>query len=481
MVIRQSREFWILIHNGPCLGWPLAFALEEVRAFSKTSLSVSVIMLNSHDLQDLNVRGIAPSEAEQQLGLFRSPPASARLERPAVVGDGILRLSEADQSKYERLGLELLSQGRVTKMVPASGAATRMFKDFLAAQESSDGVLSGAVAEAFARVEQFAFFEAWKRAVGVDSNPAFATLLVSDHWRDALEALLQAPGLDYANRPKALLAFHRVKGQVRTALEEQLREGLELGTCHAHFTVSAEHRRGFEAQLTALSLPLNTSLSEQSPSKDTLAAEADGSPFRDAQGRLVFRPGGHGALLHNLQALVAGGHSQVILKNIDNIAHPKLWPVALRWKRILLGLLHELGPLDRPVRVAGVVPNTGEPGGGPFWVDGRLQIVESAQVNLKDPGQKALFNASTHFNPVDLACRLTDAHDRPFDLTEFRDPKAVFLAQKSHGGRPLQALELPGLWNGAMAYWKTVFVEVPLETFNPVKTVNDLLKPAHQP
>lgn len=436
---------------------------------------------SSQDLQDLQARGIAPSEAERQLGLFRTPPAPARLERPATVGDGILRLSEAQQAKYERLGLGLLSQGKVSKLVPASGAATRMFKDFLAALETAEGMPAGPVAEALTNVERFAFYDAWKQAVGAESDKAFAMTLATGHWRDTLRKLLFTPGLDYAHLPKALLDFHRVNGSARTALEEQLHEGLELGASHAHFTVSTEHRALFEALLQRLGLPLPTSLSEQSPSTDTLAAEADGSPFRDAQGKLVFRPGGHGALLHNLQSLADAGHSHLVIKNIDNIAHPKLWPLALRWKHILLGVLHELGPQDRPVRVAGVVPNTGEPGGGPFWVDGSLQIVESAQVDLKDAAQKALFNASTHFNPVDLACRLTDADDKPFDLAKFRDPNAVFLAQKSHAGRPLQALELPGLWNGAMAHWKTVFVEVPLESFNPVKTVNDLLKSAHQP
>ena len=436
---------------------------------------------SSQDLQDLQTRGIAPSEAERQLGLFRAPPAPTRLEKAATVGGGILRLSAEEQLKYERLGLGLLSQGKVSKLVPASGAATRMFKDFLAALESSGGMPAGPVAAALTSVERFAFYEDWKRAAGCESDKAFAMTLATGHWRDTLRKLLQAPGLNYAGLPKALLAFHKVNGAARTALEEQLHEGLELGATHAHFTVSAEHRAGFESLLQALGLPLPTSLSEQSPSTDTLAAEADGSPFRDAQGRLVFRPGGHGALLHNLQDLANGGHSHLVVKNIDNIAHPKLWPQALRWKHILLGVLHELGPQDRPVRVAGVVPNTGEPGGGPFWVGGGLQIVESAQVDLKDAGQKAVFNASTHFNPVDLACRVTDANGKPFVLSEYRDPNAVFIAQKSHGGRPLQALELPGLWNGAMAHWKTVFVEVPLETFNPVKTVNDLLKNAHQP
>jgi hypothetical protein len=433
------------------------------------------------DLQDLERRGIRPAEAERQLGLFRVPPAPTALDRPCTVGDGILRLSEAEQAKYERLGHEHLKLGGVAKFVPASGAATRMFKDLLTALEQKDGMPAAPVAEALTHAERFAFYEDWKKAAGTDTDKAFNMRLATGHWRDNLRALLQAPGLNYASLPKALLAFHNVEGSPRLAMEEQVHEGLQMAVDHIHFTVSAEHRASFEAQLRSLELPLPFSLSEQAPSTDTLAAEADGSPFRDAAGRLVFRPGGHGALLHNVQHLADIGHSQLLIKNIDNIAHPKLWPVTLKWKRILAGLLAELGPQDRPVRVAGVVPNTGDAGGGPFWVGGGLQIVESAQVDLNAPAQKAIFNASTHFNPVDIACRLTDKAGKPFNLDEFRDPNAVFLANKSHLGRPLRALELPGLWNGAMAHWKTVFVEVPGETFNPVKSVNDLLKPAHQP
>jgi hypothetical protein len=436
---------------------------------------------NAQDLQDLAERGISEPEAERQLGLFRHPPAPVALQRPCTVGDGILRLNEGDQAKYERLGRVLLEEGGVAKFVPASGAATRLFKEALAAIDQEEGMPSAPVAELLTHAERFAFYDAWKAALGVSTDKAFAMSLTTGRWRDDLKALLGTPGLGYAGLPKALLQFHTVDRAPRTALEEQLHEGLQLGAGHAHFTVSAEHRAGFEALLKALNLPLTVSLSEQSPSTDTLAAEADGSAFRDPQGRLVFRPGGHGALLHNVQALADAGHRCLVIKNIDNIAHPKLWPVALRWKRILLGLLAELGPQDRPVRVAGVVPNTGEAGGGPFWIGGTRQIVESAQVDMKDAAQKAAFNASTHFNPVDLACRLTDGKGKPFDLSAFRDPHAVFLADKSHLGRPLRALELPGLWNGAMAHWKTVFVEVPGETFNSVKVVNDLLKPAHQP
>jgi hypothetical protein len=433
------------------------------------------------DLQELQERGVSPAEAERQLGLFRVPPAPAALERPCTVGDGILRLSAAEQAKYERLGHEHLKLGGVAKFVPASGAATRMFKDLLAALEQKDGMPTAPVAEALTHAERFAFYGDWKKVAGTETDKAFNMRLATGHWRDNLRALLQAPGLNYASLPKALLAFHNVDGSPRVAMEEQVHEGLQLAVDHIHFTVSAAHRASFEAQLRALELPLPFSLSEQSPSTDTLAAEADGSPFRDAAGRLVFRPGGHGALLHNVQHLADAGHSQLLIKNIDNIAHPRLWPVTLKWKRILMGILAELGPQDRPVRVAGVVPNTGDAGGGPFWVQGSPQIVESAQVDLNTPAQKAIFNASTHFNPVDLACRLTDKAGKPFKLDEFRDPNAVFLANKSHLGRPLKALELPGLWNGSMAHWKTIFVEVPGETFNPVKSVNDLLKAAHQP
>lgn len=411
-------------------------------------------MFSPEDLKDLAARGIRPAEAERQLALFKNPPAPANLVRPCTAGDGILRLSDSDQNRLEEAGRTLLNRGRVTKFVPASGAATRMFKDL---QSDPDGP---AAKEALANIDRFAF------------APEIADK------SDKLAAILAR----YASRPKALIPFHRYDGPARTAFEEQLQEARTLGVLNLHFTVSKEHRADFETLLEELCPPLEPSFSEQKPSTDTLAADEKGNPFRDAANRLVFRPGGHGALLENLSDL---GADLVLIKNIDNITHARLWDPQLRWKRILLGLLMETRATDRPSRVCGVVQNTGEPGGGPFWIsrNGKAdaQIVESAQMNLKDPAQAAIFKSATHFNPVDLACSLKDANGKSFDLRQFRDDSAVFISQKSKDGKPLQALELPGLWNGAMAEWKTVFVEVPLETFNPVKTVNDLLKPAHQP
>jgi hypothetical protein len=380
------------------------------------------------------------------------------------------------------------------KFVPASGAATRMFKDLLASVDSPDSELHAQAAALLTQCDRFAFYGAWKAVLGDKDDKAFAMRLARGHWREALRALLFHPGLEYARLPKAFLDFHLVDGRPRTALEEHWREAAALGLGRLHFTVSPEHEAGLHALVGGLRpllslerLPaVDVGYSFQAASTDTLAAHPDGTPFRDAEDRLILRPGGHGALLHNLQALAAVADVAVV-KNIDNIAHPKALDEQLRWKRILAGVLEEAlqGGWDRPVRVVGVVKNTGEPGGGPFWVRGKdgvsAQIVESAQMDLDDPAQKAVFQAATHFNPVDMVCRLTDAEGKAFDLAAFVDADAVFLSHKSHLGAPLVALERPGLWNGAMAHWKTIFVEVPLETFNPVKTVADLLKAAHQP
>ena len=448
--------------------------------------------LSPGDRAQLLAQGIGEAEALRQLNLLAQPPAPVRLLRPCTVGDGILRLDAARQGDLEARGAALLGRARTAKFVPASGAATRLFKELLAALDGAD-LPQGEAARALEQHARFAFGPAWQAALGVADARAFAMALARGRWRDALRALLQSPGLGYADLPKAYLPFHTVEGRPRTALEEHWREAAALGLARLHFTLSPEHLDGYAALRTALGpwlaaegLPaVGLEHSMQNPATDTLAGDGQGGPFRDGQGRLVLRPGGHGALIANLQALAAGT-DVVLLKNIDNIAHPRLWPGQLRWKRILCGLLEEAcgEAWDRPVRVAGVVANTGEPGGGPFWVDGprgaTQQIVESAQMDLADRGQAAAFQAATHFNPVDLACRLTDPRGRPFPLDDYVDPGAVFVSKKSHLGRPLLALERPGLWNGGMARWRTVFVEVPLETFNPVKTVVDLLKDAHQ-
>lgn len=450
--------------------------------------------LSAADLQALQAHGISAEEAQRQLALLAAPPAPMRLERPCTVGDGILRLDAPAQAAAEARGEALLKGPRTAKFVPASGAASRMFKDLLAALDQKGGMPPDAVCTLLNNADRFAFHGAWKEALGDDSDKAFNMHLADGAWRRVLQALLLQPGLGYAHAPKAFIEFHRHEGRSRTALEEHWYEAGQLPVKRLHFTVSPEHEPGFHALVGGLR-PLmsfagfawmDLGYSFQDPATDTLAGDGQGGPFRDDEGQLLLRPGGHGSLIRNVQAL-AKQADLVIIKNIDNISHPRLWPLALRWKRILAGVLaDELDKgWDRPVRVVGVVPNTGEPGGGPFWVQGpdgvSAQIVESAQMDLDDAGQKARFAAATHFNPVDLLCRVTDKDGQAFELDRFVDPNAVFLSHKTHLGRPLVALERPGLWNGAMAAWRTVFVEVPLETFSPVKTVLDLLKPAHQP
>lgn len=443
------------------------------------------------DLRWLAELGIDAAEAASQRALLAAGPKALRLRRPCLVGDGVRRLAPGEASLYEARGAETLKRHRVAKFVPASGAATRMFKDLLGALAATDSVPSATVGEILVSAGNLPFFEPWVRALGLSDSRSFAMALSHGRWREAVAALLEQPGLGYASLPKAFIPFHRLAGSVRTALEEHWREAAALGLTRLHFTLSGEHDAGFAELVGALRrLPpslrppeMKLSRSFQDPATDTLAGDGEGGLFRGPDGRPVLRPGGHGALLRNLQSL-ALETDIALLRNIDNIPHPRLWDGQIRARLILLGLLDEVvgqcGAI--PVRVAGVVPNTGEPGGGPFWVEGlpEPQIVEAAQVDLNDPGQKALFTASTHFNPVDMACRLTDADGRPFALDAFSDPGAVFLSRKSHLGRPLVALERPGLWNGAMARWRTVFVELPLETFNPVKTVGDLLKPVHQ-
>jgi hypothetical protein len=418
--------------------------------------------LSPADRAAIESHGLTEAEVLRQLALFREPPAPPRLARAATAGDGVVRLEESGHRELLALADGAARASRLTKFVPASGAASRMFA-FLHA----DGPES---------LEKRRFFE---------SADAFA-------FSGDLKRL--------ASTPKGLLPFHRYPEESRTAFEEHLFEAAATvrdaaGLCRVHFTVSPEHRGAFEAKLAevrprverATGARFDVSFSEQAPSTDTIAGGADGGPFRTSAGALLFRPGGHGALLKNLGDVARAGGDVVLVKNIDNVVPDVRREPTLLWKRLLTGLLVQIersGPRDRPIRVCGVVRNEGEPGGGPFWVAGpggeSLQIVESAQVDLKDPSQAAIWKTATHFNPVDLACSLRDGAGRPFDLTRFVDEDAVFIAEKTHEGNPLKALERPGLWNGAMAFWETVFVEVPKETFAPVKTVLDLLRPEHR-
>jgi hypothetical protein len=490
------------------------------------------------DRDELAARGIPEEEAQRQIDLLRHTPSPIVLDRASTVGDGIVALSAADQHVALARGRDVVAAGRVTKFVPASGAATRMFQALSAALTGEARPSANEAARPFFdALDELPFSAELRLRAGIAGSAA-----TEADERALLRALLH--DMRFAELPKGLVPFHRSE-RPRTAFEEQLIEGVGYtrgsdGVARMHFTVVPSAREAFVRLLEEVrpaidaryQCSLQVSFSEQHPATDTVAIDASGAPFRRQDGRLLFRPAGHGALLDNLQEL---GGDVVVIKNIDNILPAERTSEVVRWKLILIGVLAGLeaevarlreqcretddeavlagivgdvqalfgrspqAPLtsasamrewiaqaiERPLRVCGVVRNEGEPGGAPFWVrhhDGTRsqQIVESAQVDLADPGQKAIFASSTHFNPVDLVCAVRDAAGRPYSLAEFVDPSAAFVTRKSSEGRELVALERPGLWNGAMAHWNTVNVEVPAATFAPVKTVLDLLRPQHR-
>ena len=502
------------------------------------------VRLGPADLEQLAAVGISRDEAERQLALLTEPPSPPRLERSCRVGDGVTRLEPELQEKLAERGRQAAAAGRVEKFVPASGAASRMFEALLRDLDSG----GPALAELSGSLERLPFADDLRAAMAEAGHDLERSVEAGDH-ATIVRHLLETPGLGYRTLPKGLIRFHGYPEGARTAFDEHLVEAASYtrdrdGLCRLHFTVSADHRQAFESRLERLRAPLgerydarfDVGFSIQSPATDTLAIDADGRPFRLDDGRLLLRPGGHGALIANLDRL---GADVVLIKNIDNIVPEASHDLIAHWKHLLTGCLASLQErafgilerleadasadraldegveflkgdlgselpadlgarpaaarraylierLDRPLRVCGVVRNEGEPGGGPFWVAGAdgvatPQIVERAQIDAGDPSQVAIFESGTHFNPVDLACGVRDRRGRQYDLERFVDPEAVFIAQKSRDGRSLFALERPGLWNGAMARWNTLFVEVPAATFAPVKTVFDLLRPAHQP
>ena len=500
------------------------------------------------DLRQIREEGLAEAEVRRQWETFRRGVRPLILDRPCRLGDGIETVDAGEITSLTALHDAARDAGRITVFIPASGAATRMFQDWLRVLEEGD-FTSPAAGDAFAReLPEYAFYpdlQAVLERRGTDVE----TLLRERGYVAILEAILTSGGLNYGRLPKALLKFHAGTEGGRTALEEHLAEaalyaGGAEGVCRVHFTVSEEHLPAVQDHLRTiqprcearLGLRFQVTLSTQNPATDTLAVDLEDRPFRTAGGRLVFRPAGHGALLGNLQAT---GGDLVFIKNIDNIVPDRLKVRIVPYKKLLGGVLLSLqreifrfqrrlaagdvgagereemirfcrdrlhvslpadfpsrSPMDqavflqsrfaRPLRVCGVVPNAGEPGGGPFWVRGNdgvmsLQIVEAFQVDSASEAQQARWAEATHFNPVDLVCGLRDERGRMYDLDRFVDRQGGCITLKSEAGRPLKALELPGLWNGAMAHWNTVFVEVPLETFNPVKTVTDLLRPQHRP
>ncbi len=515
------------------------------------------------DLRQMAAIGLAPEEAARQLELFRHPPPFTRLVRPCRPGDGILTLAESGEAELLAAFDRAAHAGRIGKLVPASGAATRMFKDALSFRAGPEAPPSEAMAAAvavtafFANLESFAFHEDLAAVLSAEGIELEAAVRSADHGT-VLRYLLDPVGLGYAELPKGLLRFHRYPEGPRTPLEEHLVEAAALcrggdGSARVHLTVSPDHLEAFERLVDRVRPGLETrhdcrlevSFSTQRRATDTLAVDPLDQPFRQADGSLLFRPGGHGALLRNLLDLGHQGWDVVVLKNIDNVVRDDSTPLVYLWKKLLCGLLVSIEErifavlnrleavdtleaaardavlrrgselcgtigralpsgfataelaeqkgfleeaLDRPLRVCGMVRNQGEPGGGPFWVQSTQdgfggvapQIVEASQVDPGDPEQQSILRQSTHFNPVDLVCGLRDHHGAPYDLDRYVDPATVFISAKTFEGRPLKALERPGLWNGAMAGWNTLFVEVPDATFAPVKTVLDLLRPEHQ-
>ena len=514
------------------------------------------------DLKQMEDHGLTLAEVNRQLELFSMPRPFLKLVAPCRIEDGIRTFDRERRNALTAVYEKERPGKHFVKFVPASGAASRMFKVLLRYLHQDGEITRSSVVEERSAggsdAEQFLTF-----ADGLEKFPFFKDLqsIMADHglsvdplveqgrFRDILRFLLTEDGLDYAHKPKGLLKFHVYPEGSRTAFEEHLIEAAFYvadghGRCALSFTVSQEHMDGFKATLRKareifegrFGVQYDVSFSVQEPSTDTIAVDMDNVPFRQKDGRLLFRPGGHGALLRNLNRIDG---DIIFLKNIDNVVPDHLKPETFVWKKITAGYLIEVQrrifaymeklasqetpprlldeaadflkrellisvpedltqrpfeerrdflveSLDRPVRVCGMVKNVGEPGGGPFWVEDAsgqrsLQIVETAQIDFDDREQREIVEASTHFNPVDLVCGVRDWRGMPFDLSRYVDPKAVFISKKAKDGRDLKALEHPGLWNGSMSRWITLFVEVPSITFNPVKTVNDLLRKEHQP
>ncbi|MGA3207632.1 MAG: DUF4301 family protein [Syntrophales bacterium] len=500
------------------------------------------------DVRRIEKEGLNSDQVLAQIDLFKRGVRPIRLNRPCTVNDGIVTLPDEELAKMAALYEEELRMGKkVLKFVPASGAASRMFRDWYVYLEK--GSLDARHRDEFAgELRRFAFYPDLHDVIMREGEDLEKMLEVQRH-ADILAYILTSKGLNYGNLPKALLKFHAYPNGSRTALEEHLVEAAlytkdACRICRLHFTLSEEHQSDVMDYLHVIEryyekyydVTFDIALSTQKSSTNTIAVDLDNRPFRDQKGGLVFRPGGHGALLDNLNGT---GGDIVYLKNVDNIVPDRLKPVTIFYKKVLGGYLislqneifrylrhldkaepeektlrelrlycekklHLVMPpwfenlplaekcsflfkiLSRPIRVCGMVRNQGEPGGGPFWVNGEdetqsLQIIEESQIDSGSAEQRAIWSRATHFNPVDLVCGVRNYRSDKFDLREFVNGDAYFISQKAEKGRDLKALELPGLWNGSMAFWITIFVEVPIETFNPVKTIHDLLRPQHLP
>lgn len=505
-------------------------------------------MFTAEDKELLDRKEISEAQISEQLNYFETGFPYLKLDAAASIAKGILALSDEEQQKYLDAWKDYTNGYKtIVKFVPASGAASRMFKDlfeFLNADYSKPTTQFEQTF--FDNIAKFAFYNDLNEACLESEGKEIPSLMQEGNYKSIVSLLLEKNGLNYGNLPKGLLKFHAYTEDARTPLEEHLAEGAmyatgKSGKVNVHFTVSAEHRDLFQALVNKKKDPFakeygvdfSISFSEQKPSTDTIAVDMENKPFRE-NGKLLFRPGGHGALIENLNDLDA---DIVFIKNIDNVVPDRLKDDTVCYKKLIAGVLVSLqqqafeyldlldsgkytreqileilqfvqknlfcknpetknledvelvlylkNKLNRPMRVCGMVKNVGEPGGGPFLAynqDGTisLQILENSQIDMNDPQKKEMFEKGTHFNPVDLVCAVRDYKGHKFELSQYVDKKTGFISYKSKNGRELKALELPGLWNGAMSDWNTVFVEVPLSTFNPVKTVNDLLRDEHQ-
>ena len=504
--------------------------------------------MTQQDIDQITSKGISEEQVNRQLEEIKNGFPFLRIESAASVGNGIMVPTPEEQLNYIKLWEEYKQQGHtVIKFVPASGAASRMFKDLFAFLNADYDVPTTDFEKFFfEHIRAFAFRKELCASCKKNNSASVCTLLEEGKYKNIVAALLQPEGLNYGHLPKGLLLFHNYDDGARTPMEEQLVEAAlyaaSNGEANVHFTVSHEHLELFEKKVTEkleryaekFGVHYNVSFSEQKPNTDTIAANPDNTPFRNDDGSLLFRPGGHGALIENLNEINA---DVVFIKNIDNVVPDRLKADTVTYKQLIAGVLVTLqkqafeylrlletgcythqkleeiirfvqrdlccrkadikdledaelvnylqNKLNRPMRVCGVVKNVGEPGGGPFLAysqDGTVapQILESSQIDKNNPAYLKMFAESTHFNPVDLVCGIKNYKGQHFHLPDFVDKTTGFISSKSKNGRELKALELPGLWNGAMSNWNTIFVEVPLTTFDPVKTVNDLLRERHQ-
>lgn len=504
-------------------------------------------MFTQKDLQQIRSKGINIDDINHQIKHFQHGFPPADITMPATPGQGIILLSEGDQQHFKDVFLANAPDFRIVRFIPASGAASRMFKSLFEALAELEGKdrqeqwrwveENKEIRKFFKKLEKYAFYKDLEKFGG--DTPA-----------EILNLLLGEDGLAYGNLPKGLLKFHKYdEVDRRTAFEEHVREAVKYcgnrdGMVRMHLTVSPDHLDGFQIEAARIlpgieqetGMSIDLSFSFQKPETDTIAVDLNNEPFRDTDGNLLFRPGGHGALIRNLDALDG---DIVFVSNIDNVAPDRLKDLRVKQKQVLGGVLLEVrskifyylnqlngeeklhktrldsmlsylherlgiaipemleswdvsqlkkwlnDTMNRPIRVCGMVRNEGEPGGGPFYVRSEsgevsLQIVESSQIDLDNPQKAELLSQSTHFNPVDLVCSLRDYKGEKFNLSAFVDDNTGFISEKSMGGKSLKALELPGLWNGSMAGWLTLFVEVPIESFSPVKTVFDLVRKEHR-